>query len=722
MTILIITARVFVAVLLNGLVLGTAVAVQRRYFSASSYPRHQRWLIVALLAWSFVTLITLGLGLAGGLRLRYALMFVSALFATTIWMMTRSTEAPRGWSVLRLDLRIPGAGRIEYGMALLAGALLVVLAGVNLVSPPANWDSLTYHLAFPTEWYQTGRLTIPTMGFGDLAPSYYPVNSSLLYLWLLLPFGSLAVADVGQASFVGLLALAVYALGRALNQSSWAALWGGLLTSLTPMALLNGALWSYNDISFAALWLLTLVFGLIFARDPGPRNAVLCGITLGLFVGTKGFALLFTLVAAPLVLLGLYRAVVRGGLRPALLLLLAGGLPILLLGSFSYLRNLVLASNPLFPYITTVPGFGDLPGLLYSSWFKLHPFHQFNLRQLPIQPGYAPVWALSALAMPLALREIIANRTGLRVPLLAILGLAALYLALFITTLPIRDVRFLVAPHALLALACSICLAPSSRSPGWYQAVLPVAAGLAIAVSLLSALFLMDLPFNPQPISSTFTLEVWGEIAAIITNPARLVPGLLQYTLLVVVAGLCLWGLQWLLQRGMGMFEGGVLIFVVCLVIALGVRTYDVREYSAYTRAAYMGLGVGWRWVDQNVSGATIIPVGTTAPLPLHGHQLKNTVRYISATPYDTLHAFTRNGGVCSGFACDREQLHEESWRQRVEAFAADYVFVVEQPGRVWEEEEWMRAAPDAFAVVYEDPNLRIWRVLGDERVGGASE
>jgi hypothetical protein len=709
-------ARVFIGLVLNGMVIGAAIVVQQTYFPKSRYPYHQQWLITVLLFWAAIVLITLALGIFGAIRLRYAFICVVVLCIFVIWTAILNRKDLRQWREIRFDLRIPGATIFEHGLLFVGVALLIVLAAVNFVSPPANWDSLNYHLAFPVEWYQSERLTIPIMGFGDVGPSYYPINSSLLYLWLILPFGNLAIADVGQAPFVAVLAMAVYALGRALNLPPRAALWGSLLTLFMPMALLNGAFWSYNDVSFAALWILTLVFGLSFAREPQINNAALCGITLGLFIGTKGFAVLFSITALPFIVWGLYRSIIGRGLSYTGQLFIIGIMPIILLGSFSYLRNFIVTGNPLFPYVTTLPILGELPGVLRTTMFKMHPFHQFSLFQLPIQPGYAPLWFLLALSLPLAGHEIIKNRLGRRVPLLLLMGLVVVYLALFIFMLPIRDVRFLIAPHALLALLCASCLSPTGASMRMFTALLIIATIVALMVIILSAIILMDLPFNPAPLSSTFTIEVWGQIVDLAATSNTLGVGLFQYAALILISSLLLWPLKAILKRGIGLYGGGLIAVALCSILAIGSNQYDLREYYAYNRGIYGILGPAWRWVNANTSGETIVMVGTNAPLPLYGHHLKNSAFFVSATRYDTIHALGRSGVTCAKFSCDRDWLDEQAWRRRVEDIEVDYIFVLDGPDGIWSEEEWMRAAPETFSIAFERPGLRIWRVLDRDK------
>ncbi|MBO9319150.1 MAG: hypothetical protein J7460_09005, partial [Chloroflexus sp.] len=124
----------------------------------------------------------------------------------------------RHWTTIERKLLFVGVG------------FTALLTAINLIAPPGNWDSLNYHLYFPATWYRDGTLTILPLPFGDPAPPYYPINSSLIYLWLILPFDSLAVADIGQAPFILFSALGLYAVARQCDMPVTTARWAALLT------------------------------------------------------------------------------------------------------------------------------------------------------------------------------------------------------------------------------------------------------------------------------------------------------------------------------------------------------------------------------------------------------------------------------------------------------------------------------------------------------------
>jgi hypothetical protein len=84
--------------------------------------------------------------------------------------------------------------------AIILGFSLVKLT-INLVNPPFGWDSLNYHFTFAVEWLKHRSLDTPLVIADNPCPSYYPLNGSLIYLWLILPFKNVFLADLGQMPF-----------------------------------------------------------------------------------------------------------------------------------------------------------------------------------------------------------------------------------------------------------------------------------------------------------------------------------------------------------------------------------------------------------------------------------------------------------------------------------------------------------------------------------------
>jgi len=216
------------------------------------------------------------------------------------------------------------------GLAAAVAGLVVVM---TLCQPTFGYDAITYHLALPRSYLQSG----------DTAPrpfilySYFPENLEMLYLL------GLAAGGVVSAQLVNALVwVTIVWLGRDLGRSllgAEAGAFAALALALTP-TLSQGAMVMVSDGGVALFGLLGLWFLVRLAERPTPADWWLWGAALGLAAGTKYTAYLFVILPQVAALL-LYRRSWRG-LGSAGLVALAVALP-------WWLRNFLSAGNPLFP-------------------------------------------------------------------------------------------------------------------------------------------------------------------------------------------------------------------------------------------------------------------------------------------------------------------------------------------------------------------------------------
>jgi len=163
---------------------------------------------------------------------------------------------------------------------------------------------------------------------------------------------------------------------------------------------------------------------------------------------------------------------------------------------------------------------------------------------------------------------------------------------------------------------------------------------------------------------------------------------------------------------------------------------------------------LAWAWVRDHVSNATIAYAGNNLPYPLTGERLTNRVRYVNIDyhqnwrfhDYDRFHRRTRATApadsllaVSSGMLKplpDPPQWHSDAVRPRYERMQGDravwinnlktagvrYLFVsalsVYERDFMWHtadgfpiEDEWARTSANAFRVVYENSDVRIFEV-----------
>ncbi|MCX5713529.1 MAG: hypothetical protein NT033_01685, partial [Candidatus Omnitrophica bacterium] len=241
--------RMFLFLLMNLLVGSCAYLLAFRYFKFKN--ALDSWIFCFLLYLAQIVSTELMLGIEARLFLLNLLILNSAiLFA--VWMITRKRQS----NIFEHDnfLKIITADRsLLFVLSVLLGFALVEI-GINLVNPPFGWDSLNYHFTFPVEWLKNGNLNIPITINDDPSPTYYPINGSLFFLWLMLPFRSVFFADLGQAPFFFLSLLLAFSIARKMGVSKELSYLAACLFVLIPNFFKQLQI-GYVDLMVAALFM-----------------------------------------------------------------------------------------------------------------------------------------------------------------------------------------------------------------------------------------------------------------------------------------------------------------------------------------------------------------------------------------------------------------------------------------------------------------------------------
>lgn len=348
-----------------------------------------------------------------------------------------------------------------------AGAAVVTLTVRLLLArlaPPEGWDSLGYHLPFVVRWIQQGNLDLT--GWAG-THRYFAWNGELLSAWLgLLDGGALDAAKLPQILALPLLYSSASVLGRRLAGARWAAACALAVVSL-PIVLIQSGL-AYVDVLYAAFWIAAVAAAVAWARTGRPVHFAAFAAAAGLAWGTKSTIyylapLLIVPTAALWTSASCRKTAVRNGAGAAALLL-AGG-------AGSYIRNLVLTGNPIFPFGLSLGGIKIFKGVVsaadmpaaYENWFVsspwgwlLYPFKE-TLRGVwgyTHLNGFGPLFALGCLLFAAA---IIAAWKKRDVILAAFLSLFPAVLILFFTLQPVRLPRYIVflAPLPIIGLAAA---------------------------------------------------------------------------------------------------------------------------------------------------------------------------------------------------------------------------------------------------------------------------
>ncbi len=240
-------------------------------------------------------------------------------------------------AVVRSALRVESVGQ---GLVVGYCALMLALALVIALAPPAHWDSLTYHLIAPTRYLTAGAITPQPDNF-YLGLSQ---NVEMLYGITIGIFGrDTAAAPVHFG--IGVLALLATAglVRRFAGKSAggWAAL---LLLSAYNLWALFG--WAYVDLAtmlYGAL-MLTALTTWRERRDMLSARGwlIVIGVMVGLAVGVKYAAGMIGVAAGLFILIHQPRRVIGNGL-------IVAAAALLIFAPWA-VKGVALYGNPLYPF------------------------------------------------------------------------------------------------------------------------------------------------------------------------------------------------------------------------------------------------------------------------------------------------------------------------------------------------------------------------------------
>ncbi len=666
----------------------------------------------AVLAIGLLTLLLEVLGTAG-LLTGPAIVIVSAIVGTAGWVTRlragsgdagtgpgghgvdqsgRGTTEPREPGPASPDPARPElfSSKLAMGIALAVTALLfaqwAVPTQLSLDRGIYGGDSLWYHLPFAAGFAESGSIT--ALHFTD--PLYlnwfYPQNSELIHAAGITLFGNDFLSSSINLGWLGLALLAGWCIGRP---------YGAAAISLTAVAILLSADLMFsrqpgnanNDVGGLALVLAACA--LLVNGGLRTRGAlIVAGLAAGLALGTK---LVFVVPVAALTL-GVVAFAGRGARASAAF---AWSIPLALGGGYWYVRNAIVAGNPL-PWQklgigpVALPRSEELEGrdpfsiahyATDSSVFRHYFFPGFNER-------FGELWplllALAALGVVLALWR------GDRIQKL-LAGVAVITAIAYVFTplsasgtdgapLGFRlNLRYL-APA--LAIGLTLLAAPSARLGGRERASAGTVLGLLLAVLLV----------GHSPL-------------------AALDDGYLAGALIVGLAAAAVVAIAAVAERGA---SRAALAAAGCALAALlvGVGWPEQRDYTeqryaidapSYPREEHpgseleRGLGAAYQWA-RGQSGEEIGIGGTIGGFfqyGFYGPDSSNRVRYI-------------------GDRGDRGSFDEiadcSEWREAIAA--GGYRFVVTTPGYDQDRperplpapfKEWTASDPGAIPVVDEE-------------------
>ncbi len=566
---------------------------------------------------------------------------------------------------------------------ILASALCIALlsrawAGLHLSS--FSYDALGYHLHMPATWRALGRLELVPAVFGDPSSAYAPSNLELLFHALLALVGSDWLASTGQVPLAALAALAIHVAVRERGGTRAAGSGAALAFVLLP-EVWQQATSALTDLGQAAFFLSAVAVLLRCERAGTSGSWGLLGLALGLMLGTKFVSLVYSLPLLAWAVVVLLRRPPRGGRWPSAAL---AGAAAILAGGFWYLRNLLVAGNPLFPLRVEIGGRTVLPGLYGRAEMLAWEYHT------PIGDLGALFSMLASCGWAFAAAAVVA---------LAILGrtrwppLVAVLVALFWLVIPYQLERFLLPVFGLAAIAIGeVCSRLGARGG---TALLTLAVGGALVE-------------RPWP----------GRLAVLAGVPAGALLDCVQRNLARVA------------ERPLALVAGA-------LALAAGAFLVLAREPERH-RSSYPGYSVdtpideSWRWMHEHLREGRVAYAGTNLTLPLWGRDLQRFVTYVNVTgaPDAKLHHFSGPAASGEGGAEPvpyREGASQEVWLGNLDALEIDLLFV----GRLYPivarnvahdadgfpiERAWADADPQRFELLFANPAARIYGVRRNPR------
>lgn len=629
------------------------------------------------------------LGAAGILNARNVPVALAALtvFVYAIWkLLPKSNSAPAAEIETERVSQDNIAAPVKLLLALAAATLAVFFIWAA-VTPPPPTDAFTDHLHFAAVWLQQGRISIVPVPVGDQAISYYPLNASLILLWLLMPFRDDLLCNLSQWFALAAGCAAAYSLARKMRLSRTGAALAAALPALTPLLLLRSTN-SDVDLVFAAFFLAGLNFLYEYWHTRRPGALVLCAAAFGLFAGTKYTAPLYALPFAPVLLAAVFSKRGekenggRGFARGAGRLLLFGAVAAAFCG-FWYARNLAATGNPWYPMEARLFGKVIFPGAFGREAMLGSVFHTEAATELLTTLRdwtfggelFAAACYFTALGALVFLWR--GPGRGARLPFRAALPLAgaALALCLLLSRLFPAALRGpwgngLVAAICLFLMAAALIFARREREQAVFCPVLLFpfyflfiywfvnphntvtnCRFLAPAVYLfyLYMAFLLERgegwrrlllwPVAACVVASVAAPDILGVPGALIKSAlgraegphAAMRPAILCFTGLTVPGAALWWSLR--NRRAAGaVFSIAAALTLVFLAVNFN---YNAAARGKYLWYAGMPLGRAWLYAERltraaHPEGATIAYTGDNAPYGLMGFGLRNRVAYIN--------------------------------------------------------------------------------------------
>ena len=684
----------FLLFFVNALLLLNAYILGRLFFPVPSFTDSIiSWFI---LFYAQIILILQVLGISGQLYAANIVIACAALSAICllVWSFAPGNKKNKiSWPVLE---KLSLLTKIErLAVSVIIGFFLVKLF-IVLFNGTFGWDNLNYHFTFPVEWLKNGNLVCPLSIFGDPSVSYYPLNGSLFYFWLIFPLKSVFLANLGQFPFFVCAFFATYSLSRKIGVCPRYSFLAACLFSLIPNYFKQLRI-AYIDIMDAALFIFALNFLFQAQKKFSLRALFLSVLSSALLLGTKTTAMPLAL----LLFAGIFLVIVfsfRDKIIPALLLCLGA---VFVFGCYSYLRNLLVTGNPLFPLNFNVFNITIFKGVIDNAVYRTGILAgDFSLRKLLFSEGLGGQTLL--FVFPVVLLS----------PLLAFWK-------------PKKDDELDYLKRYLFILPLAIFLV--------FRFILPLPnlryIYCVFAVSLIIAFYILErFPAARRILTGAVFICIFvsaGEMGKKIELFVSLALSLGVYLLFPYLI---------MFFRTHTLRKITALIAAVLLFLLFARNIFLKNEYPSYvTMTRYSGFwpdaAKAWKWLNQNTKGENIAYTGRPTPFPLYGTEFKNNVRYISVNNVEPamLHYFPASNYAwrykdnlwVTNFDEKnnyRGNADYDVWMKNIMDSKIGLLFIYSVlPAKGVEfppEDSWAKAHPEKFSRVFTNNTIHIYKVI----------
>lgn len=317
-------------------------------------------LVKGIILWStYILLITETLSVPSLVNSNALMMSWAILILLILWHLTMRSRL----NLLQMKQRIFPANYGPYSMGMLAPVFFVAAStlAVAIVSPPNNWDSMTYHMSRVEHWRSNASVShYPTNSVWQLFLS--PFAEFIILQFQTLGHGSDYFANIVQWLFFIACMAVTSSMVKILGGSPWAQTISILAVATTPMVIMQ-ATSTQNDVVCSFFVAAVAFFSFKLCLQPQKWDWAYLSLAVALAVASKGTAYAFL---PPFIIWALWDTFRKNGIRAMLKLGVLIGFTVVLLNGGHWFRNFNLWGHPL----------GD------PEWLGLYRNELYGLKEL----------------------------------------------------------------------------------------------------------------------------------------------------------------------------------------------------------------------------------------------------------------------------------------------------------------------------------------------------